>query len=85
MEVQTSEQTFFHFYILGKSRLPPKKFYNINYWMTISQRMKQSGPWAVIVAQWVERTLPTPEVRGSNPVIGEILFTMNCIEKKCTI
>ena len=53
--------------------------------MTISQRMKQSGPWAVIVAQWVERTLPTPEVRGSNPVIGEILFTMNCIEKKCTI
>ena len=26
------------------------------------------------MAQLVERSLPTPEVRGSNPVIGEILF-----------
>ena len=26
------------------------------------------------VAQSVERLLPTPEVRGSNPVIGELLF-----------
>ena len=25
---------------------------------------------AAVVAQLVERTIPTPEVRGSNPVIG---------------
>ena len=28
---QTKGQTFFNFSILGKSRFPPKKFYNINY------------------------------------------------------
>ena len=36
------------------------------------------------VAQLVERSLPIPEVRGSNPVIGKNLhstFTVNCIEK----
>ena len=33
-----------------------------------------STPWAVVVAWLVERSLPTPEVRGSNPGIGEILF-----------
>ena len=32
VQAQTSEQTFFNFLILGKSRFPPKKFYNINYW-----------------------------------------------------
>ena len=41
---------------------------------------------AAVVAQLVERSLPIPEVRGSNPVIGkylfiEQLFTINCIEK----
>ena len=40
---------------------------------------------AVVVAQLVERLLPIPEVRGSNPVIGKhlywTLFTVNCIEK----
>ena len=38
------------------------------------------------MAQLVERLLPIPEVFGSNPVIGKILyienlFTLNCIEK----
>ena len=28
--------------------------------------------WAVVVAQLVERSLLTPEVRGLNPVIGKI-------------
>ena len=36
------------------------------------------------MAQLVERLLPIPEVRNSNPVIGNIyiehLFTINCIE-----
>ena len=39
---------------------------------------------AVVVAQLVERLLPIPEVRGSNPVISKIYiehFTVNCIEK----
>ena len=33
--------------------------------------------WAVVVAQLVERLLPIPEVRGSNPVIGKNLFILN--------
>ena len=43
---------------------------------------------AVVVAQLVEGSLPTPEVRGSNPVIGKLLLyymehlcTGNCIGK----
>ena len=35
---------------------------------------------AVVVAQLVEQSLLIPEVRSSNPVIGN-LFTVNCIEK----
>ena len=40
----------------------------------------------VLLAQLVERSLPTPQVHGSNPVVGnllyvEYLFTINCIEK----
>ena len=39
----------------------------------------------MVVAQLVERLLPTPEVRSSNQVIGNKLylmfFTANCIEK----
>ena len=26
--------------------------------------------WAVVVAQLLEPSVPTPEIRGSNPVIG---------------
>ena len=40
--------------------------------------------WVVVVAQLVKWSLPTPEVRGSNPVIGKNLYrpiTLNCIEK----
>ena len=41
--------------------------------------IKKTKGWAVVVAQLVERSLPIPEVRGSNPVIGkfytEHLFT----------
>ena len=29
--------------------------------------------WAVVVAQLVERSPPTPEIRGSNAVIGKLL------------
>ena len=32
VQVHASEQTFFNFLILWKSRFPPKKFYNIDYW-----------------------------------------------------
>ena len=46
-------------------------------------------PWnnigTVVVAQWVEQSLPIPEVCSSNPVICKIyienFFTVNCIEK----
>ena len=41
----------------------------------------------LVVAQLVERSLPSPEVRGLNPVNGKIYFehllsTVNCIEEK---
>ena len=36
---------------------------------------------AVVVAQLVERTLPIPEIRASNPDIVEILPTNCTIEK----
>ena len=53
-------------------------FCKMFYWVNRLRR-------AVVVAQLVERSLPIPEVRGSNPVIGkkiiEHLFTVNCIEK----
>ena len=31
--------------------------------------------WAVVVAQMVERKLPTPDVSASNPVIGKLFTT----------
>ena len=30
----------------------------------------------VVVAQLAKRSLPTPEVHGSNPVIGEVLLSI---------
>ena len=34
----------------------------------------------LVVAQLVERSIPMPEVRGSNPVIGKLLNrTFNCL------
>ena len=39
--------------------------------------LKLHFPWAVVVAQLVERLLPIPEVHGSNPVISKNLnFTL---------
>ena len=38
-------------------------------------------PGAVVVAQLAERSLPTPEIWGSNPDIGKIVFTNCTIEK----
>ena len=35
----------------------------------------------MVVAQLVERSLPTPEIRGLNPDIGKILSTNCTIEK----
>ena len=51
----------------------------------LSNNMQKDGQW--FVAQLVERSLPTPEVRSSNPVIGKLLnrtfyqFTVICFEK----
>ena len=45
---------------------------------------KKRSKHAVVVAQLVERSLLSSEVRGLNPVIGDIFinfFTINCIEK----
>ena len=49
---------------------------NYNYRVICRQflvsKTKQNKDGAVVVAQLVERSLPIPEVRGSNPVIGKI-------------
>ena len=37
---------------------------------------------AVDVAQWVERSLPIPEVRGSNPFIGKFYLLSTVLKKK---
>ena len=42
--------------------------------MTTSTFLANNEMWAVVVAQLVERSLPNSEVRGSNPVIGKILY-----------
>ena len=47
-------------------------------------QFKRKDAMAVVVAQLVDRSLPTPEVRGSNPVINKIYikrFTVYCIPK----
>ena len=41
------------------------------------EKYKETGLRAVVVAQLVEQSLTTPEIRGSNLVIDKILFT-NC-------
>ena len=38
-------------------------------------RFKKFVAWAAVVAQLVERSLPIPEVCGSNPVIGYLYIT----------
>ena len=40
--------------------------------MVSKHRNKNYNRWAVVVAQLVERSIPTPEVRGFSPVIGKI-------------
>ena len=46
--------------------------------MMFGLQVKHSRNGAVVVAQLVERSLPTPEVRGSNPVIGKI-YIEHCL------
>ena len=89
MQVQILEQTIFNFLILGKSRFPPKKFYNINYRpILLRLRMPESGDLqqvlgnkkkrrAVLVAQLIELSFPILEVRSLNLVIGKNLFILN--------
>ena len=55
----------------------------------IWQRILILNLWAVVVAQWVERSLPTSEIRSSNPVIGKfylLLFALkSCVVKTKTV
>ena len=49
-------------------------FFNI--WPITTEKVAQN----VVVAQSVERSLPTPEVWSSNPVIGKLFYwTFNCL------
>ena len=47
---------------------------NYSYVSEITPQMTNTD-WAVVVAQLVEWSLPPPEIRGSNSVIGKILST----------
>ena len=40
--------------------------------------MQKNTPWTEVVAKFVKPLLPTPEIRGSNPVVGnsDILSTV---------
>ena len=51
----------------------------LNWHILLAETNKISANWAVVVvvAQLVERSLPIPEVGGSNPVIGKNLFMLN--------
>ena len=50
VQVQTLEQTLFKILILGKSRFPPKKFYNIDScYKCVFLRVLVSGLWASII------------------------------------
>ena len=52
---------------------------------TRSFRYKQIYYRTVVVAQLVEQSLPTPEIRGLHPVINKFMYLqlhkINCIEK----
>ena len=64
-------QVTFLLHFLNVIYLPETKDQNVSIKMLIqnnSYKLKQ-----VVVAQLVERLSPTPEIRGSNPVIGKLL------------
>ena len=64
------------------SSIGTKEWRNINTFILSSQTKARN--WGVVVAQVVDRSLPTPEVHCSNPVIGKNfihLFTVNFIKK----
>ena len=51
-------------------------------WVCLAIRFRNNNfAWAVVVAQLADRSLPFPEVRGSNPVISK-KFTKTKIKKK---
>ena len=47
-----------------------KQQYRLNY--DIAKRC----PWAAVVAQFVGRSLPNPEVRSLNPIIGKKILNI---------
>ena len=61
--------TFGKYYIMSAKFLPTARSGRQSH-----KRLTIISRWAVVVAQFVERSLPIPEVRGLNPVIGKNLF-----------
>ena len=49
----------------------------VNFYDFQRLKLKNSKLW-VQLAEW---SLPTPQTRGSNPVLGNFLFAVYCIEK----
>ena len=64
--LSTKENFFAIFKLFGSQLLRTRKQ------IIKMHRPNKIEPREVVVAQLVERSLPTPEVRGSNPVIGKI-------------
>ena len=52
--------------------------------LLLTVKFKKVGSGAVVVAQLAERSLPTPEIRGSNPDIGNIsnIFICQLLSRK---
>ena len=38
-----------------------------------------ANAWAVVVVQLVERSLLTPEIRGLNPAIGNLIYYLSTV------
>ena len=65
-------------WLLGKSRCSSRLIHLLYLWvMSVYNAfyyLTNVNAWAVVVAQLVKWLLPIPEIFGSNPVIGKILF-----------
>ena len=75
-----------HFKLLSLSlTIYPSLRCYVSWAIDSSPMQEQRVVWAMVVAPLTEQSIPTPEARGSNPVIGffnvEHSFTFNWMEK----
>ena len=87
MDIIKTAQKSHHTFVTNNFQISPNLVTLLESQLTVIYGVGQTFRpiWAMVVAQLLERSLPIPEVRCSNPVIGkkfsEHLFTVNCFEK----